>query len=231
MSLNLEHVIDNKSFKTHPDECSICLDVVVGPLIKLNKCGHTFHQSCISCWFEKSNTCPLCRETILDIFKGKYLQTFCLGNKKKKIVIEFKPNKLIFYKLNYQKKNIVTCYQRTYRNLSLENNTESTDRNNITRAQSPELDLSQKNHILALQPNEKIGESMFQILYTDISKVVFCKKTISFCQLKVIKNQKKAVRSKKKKDILKVSFPNISLAKSFFETLKKRHQYFQDTNY
>ena len=231
MSLNLEHVIDNKSFKTHPDECSICLDVVVGPIIKLNKCGHTFHQSCISCWFEKSNTCPLCRETILDIFKAKYRQPFCLGNKKKKIVIEFKPNKLVFYKLNYQKKKILNCYDISYRNLSLDTNPQVTDRNNITRTHSAELDLSQKNHILALQSNEKIGESMFQILYTDISKVVFCKKTLKFCQLKLIKNQKNAVRSKKKTDILKVSFPNISLAKSFFETLKKRHQYFQDTNY
>jgi hypothetical protein len=42
--------------------CSICLEFMY-KFKKLTKCGHQFHQTCIEKWFEKNNTCPLCRET------------------------------------------------------------------------------------------------------------------------------------------------------------------------
>lgn len=41
--------------------CSICYGFM-NKIKKLRRCGHEFHQTCIEKWFEKSNTCPLCRE-------------------------------------------------------------------------------------------------------------------------------------------------------------------------
>ena len=51
--------------------CSICIDVIDEKTITLKKCGHTFHKFCIQQWYQKSNTCPLCRRIIKDIFKVK----------------------------------------------------------------------------------------------------------------------------------------------------------------
>lgn len=41
--------------------CSICYGFMY-KIKKLKRCGHEFHRMCIEKWFEKSNTCPLCRE-------------------------------------------------------------------------------------------------------------------------------------------------------------------------
>lgn len=45
------------------EECSICLDSEVLEIFYRLKCGHNFHNSCISAWFKaKGNkACPLCR--------------------------------------------------------------------------------------------------------------------------------------------------------------------------
>ena len=44
--------------------CSICmLDFTPGEeLVKLPKCQHLYHCTCISRWFEGKKTCPLCLE-------------------------------------------------------------------------------------------------------------------------------------------------------------------------
>ena len=229
MSLNLEHITrqDSKKEGEIVTECPICLDVIQDRLITLNKCHHTFHQSCISTWFEKSNTCPICREPIQDIYKGIYLKSSCFMTKKKRTIIEFKPNKLVFYKLELQKKN-TTITNTTYQNLNLET---SLDRNNIITTQEQDLDLTGKNHILHFMPNEKIGGKKFQILYSDISKVSYNKKKITFYNLKVVGDNQKTRRSNKNTDTIKIQFSSTSLSNNFFQTLKKRHQYFRDTNY
>ena len=51
-------------------ECSICLESTYPPLVKLY-CGHSFHKHCISRWFDKNNTCPVCRK----IFINKFVAT------------------------------------------------------------------------------------------------------------------------------------------------------------
>ena len=122
----------------------------------------------------------------------------------------------------------MTISNTEYQNLNLET---SLDRNNIMTPEATELDLRGKNHILYLKPNEKIGCKKFQILYSDISKVSFHKKTIIFYKLKIIKDEKKANRSEKINDQIKIIFSSNSLTSNFFETLKKRHEYFRDTNY
>ena len=47
------------------DECSICYDKYNQEVGKL-KCDHIFHKKCILKWLETSNTCPLCRENVID---------------------------------------------------------------------------------------------------------------------------------------------------------------------
>ena len=43
-------------------ECSICLDKIsVDNNIVVLSCKHFYHKECISEWFKKSKTCPLCR--------------------------------------------------------------------------------------------------------------------------------------------------------------------------
>eukprot|EP01103_Thecamoeba_quadrilineata_P016089 TRINITY_DN5289_c0_g1_i2.p1 TRINITY_DN5289_c0_g1~~TRINITY_DN5289_c0_g1_i2.p1 ORF type:complete len:286 (-),score=25.08 TRINITY_DN5289_c0_g1_i2:225-1082(-) len=44
------------------DQCSICQEKMTSP-VKL-ACGHIFCESCISEWFEREKTCPLCRTII-----------------------------------------------------------------------------------------------------------------------------------------------------------------------
>ena len=41
--------------------CSICLDTMNKELKTLD-CGHSFHNSCVSTWFQHKTSCPLCRK-------------------------------------------------------------------------------------------------------------------------------------------------------------------------
>lgn len=52
------------------DNCAICLeDFVESVKVKLLACGHGFHPKCIAPWIsERSDTCPVCRETVTDKF-------------------------------------------------------------------------------------------------------------------------------------------------------------------
>lgn len=44
-----------------PNDCAVCLETLT--LFKRGlSCGHEFHESCLSSWLAKSNTCPLCRK-------------------------------------------------------------------------------------------------------------------------------------------------------------------------
>ena len=42
--------------------CSVCMDELTKP-VKLS-CGHVFCEACIAQWFEKEDTCPLCRKAV-----------------------------------------------------------------------------------------------------------------------------------------------------------------------
>ena len=44
------------------DGCAICIDgVEINKLMTRLKCNHIYCSECISKWFEKSVTCPVCR--------------------------------------------------------------------------------------------------------------------------------------------------------------------------
>ena len=69
--LSLYHIPKKSTIGT---ECGICyepknfrIDVNSEKRIKVLSCGHTFHNSCITPWFESHGTCPICRSQISSI--------------------------------------------------------------------------------------------------------------------------------------------------------------------
>lgn len=61
-----EHFADKKEGSSKDDRCcAICLDTMnSGDLIYRLDCHHIFHCGCVSGWFEKKLTCPLCKDSI-----------------------------------------------------------------------------------------------------------------------------------------------------------------------
>ena len=61
IEIDIINTTDNNS-----NNCSICLIELNNPddIIKLN-CSHTYHNNCIKLWFNKNQTCPLCRSKII----------------------------------------------------------------------------------------------------------------------------------------------------------------------
>jgi hypothetical protein len=59
-----------------PDElCAICLESVeVDSLIRVVKCGHAFHSSCILHWLTNANRCPLCNTTAVNEEDKKFIE-------------------------------------------------------------------------------------------------------------------------------------------------------------
>ncbi len=46
-------------------ECCICLNGIdKGQSIKLLKCNHIYHTSCIEMWFKRKRVCPVCNIAI-----------------------------------------------------------------------------------------------------------------------------------------------------------------------
>ncbi|GJQ14842.1 hypothetical protein GpartN1_g6633.t1 [Galdieria partita] len=58
-----------------PDEiCAICLDSVqLDSHIRVVKCGHAFHSSCIIHWLTSANRCPLCNTAAVDEEDRKFI--------------------------------------------------------------------------------------------------------------------------------------------------------------
>ncbi|CAN6859985.1 unnamed protein product [Brassica oleracea] len=58
-----------KSSKMETEPCSICLDNLVsgkhGVSTRMT-CSHVFHEKCLLVWFQRKNTCPLCRTVLYD---------------------------------------------------------------------------------------------------------------------------------------------------------------------
>ena len=46
--------------ETGDNSCAICCETMRAP-IKLHSCSHVFCDACVSEWFERERTCPLCR--------------------------------------------------------------------------------------------------------------------------------------------------------------------------
>lgn len=47
--------------------CSICqYDFKVKEKYVILQCLHRFHKECVTCWFERKNTCPVCTRKVTD---------------------------------------------------------------------------------------------------------------------------------------------------------------------
>ena len=46
--------------------CSICIASHARKGSVKLRCGHCYHRQCISTWLERAQTCPLCRERVID---------------------------------------------------------------------------------------------------------------------------------------------------------------------
>lgn len=51
-----------------PETCSICRDTISNNNIirKIKTCGHYFHQTCLDNWLKEKNTCPNCRQLVVE---------------------------------------------------------------------------------------------------------------------------------------------------------------------
>lgn len=48
-------------------ECSICLEQIDERRILTTQCGHNFHISCLKKWLRMNDSCPVCRNDLIDI--------------------------------------------------------------------------------------------------------------------------------------------------------------------
>jgi|UniRef100_A0A7S4GHV6 hypothetical protein len=57
------------------DTCSICLEQYEGEInpAMLYVCGHAFHLQCAETWRQRSNSCPLCWNSLIEA--GVYFET------------------------------------------------------------------------------------------------------------------------------------------------------------
>jgi hypothetical protein len=58
---NADEVLDGfTSFTDSNQECGVCMDASEDSLVETD-CKHKFHRHCLSRWFIRKNTCPMCR--------------------------------------------------------------------------------------------------------------------------------------------------------------------------
>lgn len=59
-----------------PAVCPICYESLACPEIRL-KCKHAFHRQCIMQWVMHSNTCPVCRMSMLAVEPRNEIEPPC----------------------------------------------------------------------------------------------------------------------------------------------------------
>ena len=144
-------------------ECPICLEPINSNyvinnnildkknrnyIIQLSKCKHIFHYKCITTWFEKESTCPLCRLKIIDAYNVKIQldgRFFC---RSKKCVVHLLEYKISFYQIKKHKKK--------YEYNLLEH---------------PEQKIINSNSFINLKENQYITQEFYYILYQFINLI------------------------------------------------------------
>jgi len=62
-----DSIEDIRSSASSPSNEKVCSDPKKRNVVKRLECGHTFHETCISSWFEtneEEQTCPVCRSSV-----------------------------------------------------------------------------------------------------------------------------------------------------------------------
>lgn len=50
-------------YKDFDSNCPICYDEFLGgDMVRVLKCSHFYHQTCVDGWLKQKNSCPLCKE-------------------------------------------------------------------------------------------------------------------------------------------------------------------------
>ena len=62
-SINITKIILEKDVPKQLEQCNICLDIQSNVY---TNCGHLYCKSCILRWLKTHDSCPCCRETLID---------------------------------------------------------------------------------------------------------------------------------------------------------------------
>jgi hypothetical protein len=71
--------------------CAICLDEIFEENMNVKKlaetrCGHVYHEECMTKWLMKKRTCPECREVIGEVSESKVIEARLMVVKRQKCV-------------------------------------------------------------------------------------------------------------------------------------------------
>ena len=210
-------------------KCSICLDTIEEPVYKLIKCHHTFHKSCLQQWFVKNNNCPLCRQTVKDIFqvtliKNMIWKGFVVRTIKVKLMLELLPNKINFYKLPKKRKR---------RGNHPVNLVPLSDDEMIFYPTAINNYMIREDVLHSTHQKQAVKlQIYFAILYSHISKMYYQKKYIKFTNLKLprVFGFRRSFALHKPFSSVKLKFTNAKESWNFFEIVKKRFEIYRSLN-
>lgn len=145
------------------NECPICLDYISynniitnnildiknkNEVIQLNKCKHIFHYNCLTEWFKKESSCPLCRLKIIDAYNVYTINEKRIFWRNTKCIVNLLEQKISFYHIKR--------YKNKYQYNLIEN---------------PNNEMINNNSFIYLKDREYLTEEFFHILYQYINLI------------------------------------------------------------
>jgi hypothetical protein len=215
-------------------DCSICLDCVDDKIIILRNCKHQFHYNCLKTWYLKSNTCPLCRQSIKDLFIITIKTGFFT---KRKYLVDIVENKITFYKVEKNKKN----KKNNSNNLNIINyeNDNITNYENVNQYENNNNynSINQENYFINLDKYNILNEET-NILFNMVSRIEgnINNGFVKFSNLHFFLDANKKLNiirkqsTKKKNYNIKLCFKIKSEAIDFFNIFIKRFNYYRELN-
>jgi len=60
----ITNAVTYETTNSQSNNCAICQESIDGELVRIRHCGHIYHRTCLSTWFQTSVRCPVCRHDI-----------------------------------------------------------------------------------------------------------------------------------------------------------------------
>jgi hypothetical protein len=60
----ITNAVTYETANSQSNNCAICQESIDGELVRIRHCGHIYHRTCLSTWFQTSVRCPVCRHDI-----------------------------------------------------------------------------------------------------------------------------------------------------------------------
>lgn len=60
----ITNAVTYETTNSQSNNCAICQESIDGELVRIRHCGHIYHRTCLSTWFQSSVRCPVCRHDI-----------------------------------------------------------------------------------------------------------------------------------------------------------------------